>query len=332
MKRVMFLCFVFCAVNFPTHAQVAPSLLGAIKKIYNAQFSAANIEIGQHIQSHPHDPAGYILRGIANEWYQTAMTDGTGLNSVIMADYQKARKLAEEALEKDKNDAGKKTLLGNALMYVSKKNLDMGYRSQAAFTLKMAKNLMEEVIAVEPANAQAYFAVGMFNYFAAKVPPGFRWLANLIGFKGSAAKGLTYIKKAAATPNLSQGDAQYMLVYIYSSKEKNYPAALQYADQLYRSYPDNHIFLFNLAEMQFRTKKVAPARANFQKFFDFCASRSGACSQKYLYLANYFMTWSYMDEQDYKNAKKYHAEAVKLDTKKYADRMADLKKWGEILR
>ena len=45
---------------------------------------------------------------------------------------------------------------------------------QAANTLKKAKKIMEGVVAKEPGNADAYFAIGMFNYFAENVPSGLK--------------------------------------------------------------------------------------------------------------------------------------------------------------
>ncbi|OVE80527.1 hypothetical protein BVY03_06100 [bacterium K02(2017)] len=330
MKKILLICLCLL-ITTPSQASVSPKLLSAVDKIYNAQFSSAKSIISSHISANPQDPAGYIMRGIANEWNQLVNNRGKSLNGSIMGDFQKAKQLAESALNKDKNNIDHKAMLGNAYMYIAKKQLDSGSKMKAGSTLKKAKNLMLEVVAKEPNNNNAYFALGLFNYFADNVPSGFKWLAKLMGFKGNASQGLSYIKKASSNPNLSQGDAKFMLVYIYSQKKGAYKSALNYANQLYRRYPNNHIFLFDVAEMQFRTKDLESARTNFTKFFGICDKKPSKCSQKHKYLANYFMTWSYMDEQDFANAKKYIDKAKQLNTKKYKDRTADLNKWTTIL-
>jgi len=163
------------------------------------------------------------------------------------------------------------------------------------------------------------------------VPSGFKWLAKLLGFKGDRHKGLALLKQAAKSPTLTQGDAQYMLLYILSQKEGNYPAALVYAQKLHNRYPNNPVFIFDIAEMQFRTKKIAPARKNFTKFISYCEKNKGRCSQDFRYLSNYFMTWSYIDEKDYNNAKIYLEKAKELDNKRYKDRTSDLKKWTKLV-
>lgn len=315
----------------PALASTPPELLPAVENIYAANFGTAKSSINAYVAAHPDKAYGYLLRGIANEWDQLVNNKGTSLDGAIMADYEKARQLAEADLEKDPNNLEKKVDLSNALIYVAKKQIDKGHKVQAGSTLKRASSLVQEVIEKNPGHSEAYFAIGLFNYFADNVPAGFKWLAAILGFRGDRNKGLSYIQKAASAPSLTQGDAKFMLTYIYSQKESRYDQALIYAQQLNSRYPGNPIFLFDTAEMQFRTKKIADARANFAKFFAYCEAHKGACSQKYQYLANYFMTWSFVDEKNYAEAKKYLAPAIQLDTKKYKDRSSDLKKWAELM-
>lgn len=332
MKKLIVIALVLVGFSFSAQAEVSPELLKAVPNIYSGYFGSAKKTINAHIQAHPDDPYGYILRGMSNEWYQLLRNKGKSLNATIMADYQKARRLAEAALEKDKNSIDAKVALGNALMYISKKQIDSGHKMNAGSSLKKSKNIMMEVIKKDPNQTQAYFAAGVFNYFSANVPSGFKWLATLLGFKGNTATGLSYLKKAASQPTLSQGDAKFMLMYLYSQKLGQYKTALQYAQSLHAQYPNNHIFLFDAAEMQHRTGDKVNARQNFEKFLEYCEKNKGRCSQRYRFLANYFMTWSYMDDKDYANAKKYAGPANELNTKRYKDRTRDLGKWMSILK
>lgn len=331
MKKLAVI-FVFALSFTPAaRAQVAPDLLQAAHLIYNVEFAQSQGLIEKHISLHPHDAAGYLLRGIANEWRQYALNKGDSLNATIMEDYQNARRLALEAQEQDVSSVDKKILLATAYVYVAKKQIDTGHAGQAALSLKKAKNLMLEVLAVDAKNPNAAFAIGLFNYFADNVPSGFKWLANLLGYKGDRVLGIAQLKQAATANTLTQGDAQFMLLYILSRKERNYSGALVYAQKLLQRYPNNPVFLFNVAEMQFHTKQIVSARESFNKFFSFCEQNKGGCSQNFLYLANYFMTWSYIDERNYARAKPYLEKSQTLDTKRYKDRTADLAKWSELV-
>ena len=58
-------------------AALSPELLGSVQLIYGAQATQARTIIQRHIDQHPNDPAGYILRGIADEWYQLTANKDT---------------------------------------------------------------------------------------------------------------------------------------------------------------------------------------------------------------------------------------------------------------
>lgn len=333
MKKILlFLLFLMLlGFSFSVWAQIPQNLLQASHHIYSNSFQMARTLIDNHIQKNPEDPSGYLLRGISNEWFQVVHNKGKSLEGAIRSDYKRAEELAEEQLKKDSSNLDKKMMVGNTLMYLAKKHLDEGKKFRAGSVLKKAKKIMEDVVAKEPENKQAYFAIGLFNYFADNVPRGLKWLAALLGFRGDREKGLYYIQKAATADSVMQGDAKYMLVYIYSRKEADYVKALVYAEDLYRQYPKNPIFLFNLSEMQMHNKKDNEARQGFARFLDYCATRKSACEQKYRYLANFFITKSYMNQKNYEMAKRYISKANEQDTLQYKDRTEELRRWVELL-
>lgn len=307
-----------------------PNELGvALNQIYNAQFHRAKATINTYMKSNPQDPAGYLLRGMANEWDQVVNNKRKANNSMILADYEKANQLAKKALESDQGNLDKKVMLGNTYMYLAKKKVDMGNKMRGGFDLKEAKNIMMDVIAKDPNNYDAYMALGVFNYFSANVPSSFKWLASLLGFNGNAAKGIQYLQKAASNKNLTQGDAGFLLVYIAEQKQKNYQKAFQYNEALRRRWPNNPDFQYESGELLFRAKKIDESRKRLNEFLAWCEKRS--CHQKYKYLANYFLTWGHIEQNNYKEAKKYLEVAKKLDTKQYNDRTADMEKWTQLV-
>lgn len=326
-KYALFFVFAFFFCVNSVQAGLAQELTGAIESIYNANFTQANSIIGAFIAAHPNDPAGYLLRGMSNDWDLAVNDRDKSWNKKIMADYQKARMLAEDALETDKTDIQKIIILGNAYMYVSKKELDTGHKLLAGNSLKKSKNLMLEVLEKDPNNVDGCFAIGMFNYFADNVPSGLKWLANLLGFKGSRSTGLQYIKRAAESPNLSQGDAKYLLAYIYKNKEKNYGLALTYNDELRKQYPNNPIFLFDEAELNFKLEHYRAAQNSFENFIQYCSGKP--CSKNKFFSAYYFMASSHIKEKNFDKAKPYYLKAVELDTGNFKDRTAEMKLWSE---
>lgn len=332
MKKNLFCLVVLfcCLITVPAQAGLEPRLAKAIDNIYNKNFKTANQIIDEYISAYPENPEGYILRGIAADWDQ-ALNNKKNLDGKIMTDYEKAYELAEKSFLSDPNNLYKKTLVGNSLMYMAKKHLDANKKLKAGNTLKKSKKIMEEVIAQDPNFTEAYFAIGLFNYFSENVPSGLKWLAHLLGFKGNMKLGLDYISKAAETPNLTQGDAMYLLYYIYRRKEKNFSLAYDYAVKNYNKYPQNTLFLFDLAESQLRTNRLEECRVNFEKFIDYCSQNKDHCDKEHDYLSYFYITWSYMKSDNHDMARKYFYRAKELDTKKTKERTEYLENWTKIL-
>ena len=156
-KFFLSLLFLFLfSFSFSAWAQIPQNLFRASHHIYNNSFQTARMLIDDHIQKNPEDPSGYLLRGIANEWFQVVRNQGKSLEATIRSDYEKAQNLAEKVLEKDPSNLDKQMMVGNSLMYLAKKYLDEGKKFRAGSVLKKAKKIMEEVVKEDPENKQAY--------------------------------------------------------------------------------------------------------------------------------------------------------------------------------
>lgn len=334
-KRVLigfFLMISSVAFPGPSSAFVPTELSGTIDNIYNADFTTAARNINAYITAHPDDPAGYLLRGMLGEWDQVVNNKRKANNPAIQLDYERANDRALMALEKDPENVSKMVMLGNTYMYMAKKLVDDGHKMQGGFALKKAKELMLGVIAKEPENEDAYMALGVFNYFSANVPSGFKFLANLLGFNGDEAKGIDFLKRATERENLTRGDAGYLLVYIYDEKEKNYAEALNYNALLKQRYPNNPAFQYETGEIDFRQKKYADSRVAFDQYFAFCQGKPGGfCNNKYNFLAHYFIAWGYIEENNLAAAKPHLDIAVKINDGQYADRNVDLDLWNAMI-
>jgi tetratricopeptide (TPR) repeat protein len=323
--------FVF-GMQRQANAAMPAELAQAVEQIYNVKFESARATVNTYINRTPRDPAGYIVRGMLNEWDQVVNNKKKALNAIIMADYQKAVDFGEQALEKSPEDAGKMIMLGNAHMYLAKKYVDNGSKMRGGGELKKAKELMLAAIAKDPNNYDAYMALGVFNYFSANVPSGFKWLAALLGFNGNKADGFNYLKKATENKNITQGDAGFLLVYIYSVKEKNYGAALQYNTMLKTRYPDNPAFQYETGELLFHQKNYAQSISTATNFLGFCKSKGqGYCSKKYLFMANHVIAKSYFKQGNIAVIKPFVDEAIKHNEDQYKDRTVDLDLWQGFL-
>jgi hypothetical protein len=317
---------LFCTAPL-AFAKTPAELSSAIDAYMNADFNGGLSKIEGYISSHPNDAIGYLVRGMCREWQGIVLEKKD--DKAVMSDYEKANDLAQVAHDANENDLDSLILLGNTYMYLAKKQVDLGSKLTGGNTLSKSKNYMLQAIAKNPNASEAYLALGIFNYFSENIPSGFKWLAMLMGFKGDAALGQQYIDKAAASPNLTQGDAQFMQEYV-AHKSKNYVKAFSLAQTLSAHYPNNPKFMGDVGEYAERTHNYAASREAYGKYFAQC-QKLGGCSHDTQFLANFFMAWGFIDEKNYAEAKPYVMSAVQLNPGRFKDRNVYLDFWQGLL-
>jgi len=325
MFRVFVFFFSLLLPVFVMAQPVDPQLQQAIDETYNAHFDEAQTTVDSYIKINPTDPKGYMVRGTLNDWKQLVHNLKGSLNSKIMKDYEEASKLAFQQWNGDQENVDKMVNLGNSYMYLSKKYIDLGKKMKSGSILKSAQKYMEEALKKDPSRYDALFAMGIFNFYAANIPSGLKFLASLLGIKGNEAQGLAQLKKAASNPNILQPQALYILSYANAQSKKKYMEANIYLDQLILKYPDNPEFRHVKAEYTFRNKQYADSRKQFDNFFKFCSTKPlDFCSKEYHFLAHYFLASGYFNENKILEAKPHIEEAFQLDDKKHSDSTARL--------
>lgn len=325
-KKLFYFLFIVIFMGFFSQAEAYPPVLEkAISLSYNAQFQEAEILLESYIKENPNDPLGFIIYGTTLDWKQKIQSLQGKLNQTILEHYKKANRLAVLQWEKDEKNVEKMVVLGNSYMFLSKKWLDLEKKNRAGLILKKCKNHMLKAIELDPERYDAYMAVGIFNFYAAHIPSGLKFLAKIVGISGNEKKGLEFLEKAATHPNLFQADALFVLSHAYGKTKKNYGKAKEYIDILITKYPQNHYFKFLKAETSHHGKLFAASRQEFNAFFQFCAILpKGVCSQDLYFVAHYFLTDGYLKEKNYPEAKVHLQKALELDQKYHSDRSAKL--------
>lgn len=304
---------------------VNPTLKEAMDLTYNAQFDEAERVLDGYIAGNPQDPVAYMIRGTTLDWKQMVLNLRKKLDSRSLEDYKKANKLAFLAWDKDQNDIDKMVNLGNSYMFLAKKWLDVGKKSRAGLILKKCKKHMTKAIEENPSRYDSYLAIGIFNFYAANIPPGLKFLASILGITGDEAKGLSQLQQAASNPSWLQNHAAFVLTHAYGETKKNYSGAQTYLDELIRRFPNNPHFLHLKGEYAMRANQFEKSRQNFDEFFQFCDSKSSVkCVQNYYFLANYFIASGYIKEKKYLETKPYIEKAEKLNVDQFPDRTVNI--------
>ena len=132
---------------------------------------------------------------------------------------------------------------------------------------KRIKQALERAIALDPDLDDAYFGVGLYQYYADVAPPGAKMLRFLLMLPGgNKNEGLARMRRARAQGKLLQGEADYQLQVIYLWYERRADLAAGLLDSLHERYPGNPLFTAQLADVQDRyqhdiTTSLATSRA-----------------------------------------------------------------------
>lgn len=339
MKKIIISLMLLLVIPLTTpsiaQAQTLPDELKAvIDHTYNAEFEPAKTKLAQYIKANPTNPLGYLIQGTMLDWKQNILDLKGQYDEEILKNYEYANKVAFQQWHKDQDNLEKKVTLGNSYMYLSKKQLDMGKKFSAGGLLKKAKNYMEEVIEKDPKRFDAYMAMGIFNYYAANVPPGLRFLAKLIGMSGNERRGIKQLEKAASEPNPYQADARFVLTHIYSNSKKDFTNARTHINTLIKQYPQNPFFRLKkgIAAVEGKNDKVAEQA--FKEYFTFCDQQPAKfCNQDFNYLANYFAGASRLRVKKAIQAKTFLEKAIQLEQNRHLALKAHLHfMYGHILK
>lgn len=330
MKKYRFKLLFLTVISFflgasTSSAAVDPQLQQAIDLTYNAQYDQAEGILNNYVSSHPDDPLGYMIRGTMMDWKQKILDLKKSLDKRIIADYKTANTKAFYQWEKDEENIDKLINLGNSYLYLSKKWVDLGHQTRAGLILNKCRKHMEEALKKNPQRYDAYLALGVLNFYAANIPPGFSGLAKFLGITGNESLGLSQIEQSAMNSNPLQADALFMLTYAYGNTKKNYAMAQKYLDQLISRYPNNPFYIHLKGEYAYRADMFEPSRNDFNSFFSFCSSNQGAgCAPVFHFLAHYFLSAGYIKENNFSSANSHVESARQINDNRYPDRTANL--------
>lgn len=126
-------------------------------------------------------------------------------------------------------------------------------RLAAARDGKRIKQALERAIALEPDLDDAYFGIGLYQYYADVAPAAAKILRFLLMLPGgNRTEGLARMQRTRAKGALLQGEADYQLQILYLWYEKRADLALELLESLRSRYPGNPLFAAQIADVQDR--------------------------------------------------------------------------------
>ncbi len=133
--------------------------------------------------------------------------------------------------------------LGSAYALLSRVNIMNQEFWEGYWNASNAENYFEDVLDEDPDFADAYFNLGVNEYFPAVTITGFQSvLAWLGGMSGDREDGISKMEITSEKGKLFKDEANYALGVIYGFRENNLETAYGYWNKLSQKYPGNNNF------------------------------------------------------------------------------------------
>jgi tetratricopeptide (TPR) repeat protein len=242
-----------------------PDVEGKIKSgleyAYVEQFDSAGAYFSEIMRDYPENPAGYFMNAAL---LQLKMMDECRFDEEesYFNLMRKTVKFAETILAEEENSWAR-FYLANAYVYQA---VYKGFRKEYFETFKLGVKggrMMQDLIREDSIFYDAYLAAGTFEYFWARATKYLPFL-NLAG--GDVAGAIEKLNIAAEKSTYSGPTARNSLVFIYG-EEGEYEKAAEMIDGLLAEYPTSRTFLWNKADLEFKSKHYSNAAAIFEDLY-----------------------------------------------------------------
>jgi tetratricopeptide (TPR) repeat protein len=127
---------------------------------------------------------------------------------------------------------------------------------------KHAYKAHSAIVAEDPGMADAYMTVGLYEYVVGSIPWYVKWLATIVGYRGSKERGLEYLGRAAEQARVVADDSRVLQMVLFV-REKRYEEALANAELLHGKHPSNFLLHLNRAQILEKLGRVPEAAATY---------------------------------------------------------------------
>jgi tetratricopeptide (TPR) repeat protein len=243
------------------HGAPRPDLTGSegLVRVYdhilNADFAQADAELSRACR-----PAGAapqeacdVLAATSTWWRILLDPDSRAVDPQFDARVEHAIETTEAWAAREPQNAEAHFYAGAAYAARVQWRVLRDEKIAAARDGKRIKQALERAIALDPSLDDAYFGVGMYQYYADIAPAAAKVLRFLLALPGGdRTEGLARMQRARAEGTLLRGEADYQLHIIYLWYERRPDQAVELLQSLNDRYPRNPLFPAQLADVQDR--------------------------------------------------------------------------------
>jgi len=255
-----------------------------MNKLMDGDFDSALGVFRQIQKSDPESPLGYLLEADAN-WWKIYLTEANLIDPDVFealseaptpfdADFKRLDELAihkaETHIQAHQDEA--RNYFYEGLAYGVRARFD-ALRDHALATARAGKKLRSLSLAalkLDPKLEDAWFGVGLYNYFVDTLPTYVKMLRFLILLPGGDRNaGLRQIQQAMEKGRLVNSEARFHLAKDYSRPiTRQYARSLELFGQMEQEYPHNPLWKLLVGSLELRMGQVKEGETLYQQVVD----------------------------------------------------------------
>lgn len=218
--------------------------------ILDARFDQADAELQRACGPAPPEACA-VLDATATWWRILLDPESRALDADFTASANEAIASVEAWVARDPANAEAQFYLGAAFATRVQWRVLRDEKLAAARDGKRIKQALDRAVALDPELDDAYFGLGMYQYYADVAPASAKVLRFLLLLPGgNRTEGLARMLRARTHGRLLQGEADYQLQIVYLWYEHRIDQAIAILESLHDRYPGNPLFLAELALVQ----------------------------------------------------------------------------------
>jgi len=256
MRSIAIIILTFISVHgFSYHANDSTKLLladlrvqidatAAINAMYNFDFEESARLFRELRYRFPNHPLSFFLSGLNIWWRIMPDEENTKFDDRFLFYMDTTIAIATPMLEKEETRIEAAFFLAAAYGFKGRLYSDRGSWTKAASAGKSALDNIEISKEESYLSPELLFGEALYNYYSVWIPENYLFLKPIMMFfpEGEKELGLSQLKEVSRFAFYTRIEAQIFLMRILSSDYQQYTEALQIAEYLHSTYPNNPFF------------------------------------------------------------------------------------------
>ena len=216
----------------------------AINDLYNFKFDRAEMQFRWLKQKYPHHPISFFLLGLSQWWKIAVNIDNEAYDESFLLQIDSAIYYAEILFEQPRWKTEAAFFLAAGHGFKGRLFSERKQWGKAAIEGKNALKYLEDCKNKPHLSPELMFGDGLYNYFSIWIHDNYPLLRPLIALfpKGDKSLGLEQLRTVATNAFYTRTEAQYWLMRILANEENDLIGAIQIAEYLHKTFPDNAYF------------------------------------------------------------------------------------------